>query len=295
MLLNMLSLISLYATGQYFVASLLVPPSGQYYDLPCRSVYEFWWSGMLLGFAVGYVFAAIRYSNNDPKENGEESDDENEEPAEDEESENEDEEPEEEEYTFPPLKEVIPEVCPSNEKPQEKLSPVGRELFDLLDAALSSRNKEALGPPPVRFPVSAGGGYVTNDQLERDSIAYAIYEKTKNLSFSEEREILKKCSTIVDKSYHEAMGILSLDKYVLHPIYVVNANSGDHTKKMSSLKFSPRTIGVILEDPYFDKDTYVRTNNWSPSHYSSVVNLVDVGGLDSFDEGRNFIIQNYLK
>lgn len=264
-----------------------------YYPL-CQTGIEYYLTGLITGFAVGIltkILCAALCRNDDPLEITMEENDHEEASTETATA-----DAAEDVATSTTAEAATAEAEGSNDEDEESKSN-GRELFEMLDNELKqvteTENATKTTDPPIRFHVSSGGGYVTNAQLGTESYKYAVHQKVTNLPHSKECEILRNLSYILNKPFLEAKACLGVDAYILHPIYVVNANKGTYTSKMCRYKFEDNVIGVIIEDPWFNFDTYKATGICNPSNSSHIAKILDVGGLDNRDEGMTYILANY--
>jgi hypothetical protein len=145
------------------------------------------------------------------------------------------------------------------------------ELFNSLDKAPS---RITIDPASVNFrptlPAQAGGGGGGGGGGKYHM--YSHYDALIPRRTNEEKQLVSTLSSqICNKSYSSAVDIARDLGYQLHVLYV--GLSG----KMPRSERSGTVIGVRIRDPQYQKDT--------PSKFATVVEVIDVGGVDVYDIG----------
>lgn len=97
--------------------------------------------------------------------------------------------------------------------------------------------------------------------------------RVSNISKDQKSLISKYSIMLCNTSYLEACSIAAQDGYNIHVLYV-----GISTKMPLDSR-SDNTIGVRIKDPQFDY------KNFTPSKYSIVTEVIDIGGVDANNFG----------
>lgn len=156
-----------------------------------------------------------------------------------------------------PKIEIVDEPDPIKDEAKQELN----DLFD-----------EMVGKKEVNpfFPVSKGGGYVKDETFKELN---RTFTKERDEKIGMQSSIFKKFSNIEGMKFFQALGIVEEQGYTLHPLYV---NDG---KKNPVEEESDRIIGVKVKDISYNS----LENKLSPR--AVVERLVDVGGVDKYDNG----------
>jgi hypothetical protein len=153
-------------------------------------------------------------------------------------------------------------------------------------AAQPSRPIPAVKPPQA-FPVAAGGGYVTNADLQKMGDQHRAYVKSREITRAQELRILDAFRGLIDMPYSVAASEAKKQGYDLHVLYVTER--GDNSRGSEGWKmsrpdgFSKNVIGIRVVDDEFDYEHH------RPSSNASIEALVDVGGVDEHDRGKRSV------
>ena len=134
------------------------------------------------------------------------------------------------------------------------------ELQELFEEELCSKKDplekgRKVGTESIRFPVKPGGGYITNQEIEKMSF--------KKLSREDELDIIRVFKSIIGMCYWDALKIVKEQGYTLHPVYINNE------PKNPAQVYSGTTLGVRVKDSEYNGEVSLR---------AIITDIVDVGG-----------------
>jgi len=182
------------------------------------------------------------------------------------------------------------DTTPENsEKKEDNTKKLNNEYFDdeihaMFDEELrrSSRTVEEtleigknVGEEPIAFFSGPGGGYATIGQVKKMNEDSRKFHEENRLKRADELDIMHTFNNIRGMNFHQALGIVEEQGYTLYPIYVNNGI------KIPRSVYAGNVLGVSIEDNEFNFCDHF------PSKKARIISIIDVGGQDDRDRGKN--------